>query len=164
MFGGILYVTVRINWQLALVAIAVAPVLIAIARVYARRLRAHWHAAETFESRGLSVVQETLGALRVVNAFGQEQREAARFAERAADGSRTRLRLAFTQGGLALLVGLTTAIGTAVVLFVGVSQVNSRCDHPGRAAAGDGVPDAAVSTLRGHGQEGGRSSAGVRRA
>jgi ABC-type multidrug transport system fused ATPase/permease subunit len=87
MFGGILYVTVRINWQLALVAIAVAPVLIAIARVYARRLRAHWHAAETFESRGLSVVQETLGALRVVNAFGQEQREAARFAERAADGS-----------------------------------------------------------------------------
>jgi ATP-binding cassette, subfamily B, bacterial len=72
MFAGILYVTAVINWQLALVALTVAPVLIAIARVYTRRLRAHWHAAETFESRGLSVVQETLGALRVVSAFGQE--------------------------------------------------------------------------------------------
>ena len=125
MFGGILYVTARINWQLALVALVVAPVLVAIARIFAKRLRAQWHAAETYESRGLSVVQETLGALRVVNAFGQEQREAARFAERVADGSRARLRLALTQGGLALLVGLTTAIGTAGVLFVGVSQVNS---------------------------------------
>jgi ATP-binding cassette, subfamily B, bacterial len=125
MFAGILYVTVQINWQLALVAFAVAPVLIAVAKIYGRRLRSHWHAAETFESRGLSVVQETLSALRVVNAFGQEQREASRFVDRAWDGSRARLRLASVQGGLALLVGLTTAVGTAVVLFVGVSQVKS---------------------------------------
>jgi len=125
MFAGMLYVTARINWQLALVALVVAPFLIAIARVYARRLRSHWHAAETFESRGMSVIQETLAALRVVNAFGQEQREASRFVDRAWDGSRARVRLASQQGGLALLVGVTTAVGTAIVLFVGVSQVKS---------------------------------------
>jgi ATP-binding cassette, subfamily B, bacterial len=125
MFVGILIVTLLINWQLALVALAVAPFLIAVARIYGRRLRSHWHAAETFESSGLSVVQETLSALRVVNAFGQEQREASRFLDRAWDGSRARLRLASSQGILALLVGLTTAVGTAAVLVVGVTQVNS---------------------------------------
>lgn len=125
MFCGILYVTARINWQLALVALTVGPVLIVIATSYARRLRRHWHTAETFESGGLSVVQETLSALRVVNAFGQEQREAARFVDRAWDGSRARVRLASAQGGLTLLVGLTTAVGTALVLFVGATQVNS---------------------------------------
>ena len=125
MFVGILTVTVLINWQLALVAIAVGPFLIAVARIYGKRLRAEWHTAERFESRGLSVVQETLSALRVVNAFGQEQREASRFVDRASAGSRARLRLASVQGTLTLLIGLITAVGTAAVLIVGVTQVNS---------------------------------------
>ena len=125
MFAGMLYVTAVINWQLALVALVVAPILIVIARIYGRRLRSHWHDAEAFESRGLSIVQETLGALRVVNAFGQERREASRFVNRAWDGSRARVRLASVQGVMALLVGVTTAVGTAIVLYVGVSQVKS---------------------------------------
>ena len=125
MFVGILFVTVLINWQLALVALTVAPFLIVVARIYSKRLRAEWHTAERFESRGLSVVQETLSALRVVNAFGQEQREASRFVDRASAGSRARLRLASAQGMLTLLIGLITAVGTAAVLFVGVTQVNS---------------------------------------
>jgi ATP-binding cassette subfamily B protein len=125
MFAGILFVTVQINWQLALVALGIAPFLIAIAKVYGRRLRSHWHTAEEFESSGMSVVQETLAALRVVNAFGQERREASRFLDRALGGSRARVRLASVQGALALLVGVTTAAGTAAVLVVGVIQVRS---------------------------------------
>ena len=125
MFAGMLYVTAVINWQLALVALGVAPVLIVIAKVYGGRLRSQWHDAEAFESRGMSIVQEALGALRVVNAFGQEQREASRFVTGAWDGSRARVRLASVQGAMAVLVGVTTAVGTAVVLFVGVTQVNS---------------------------------------
>ena len=125
MFVAMVYVTILINWQLALVALGIAPLLIAIAKVFGKRLRSQWHEAETFESRGLSVVQEALAALRVVNAFGQERREASRFLSRAWDGSRARMRLAYVEGGLALLVGVTTAIGTAIVLLVGVGQVQA---------------------------------------
>ena len=125
MFIGILIVTVLINWQLALVALTVGPFVIVVARIYGRRLRSEWHTAERFESRGLSVVQETLSAMRVVTAFGQERREASRFVDRAWAGSHARRRLASVQGMLALLIGLITAIGTAAVLIVGVTQVNS---------------------------------------
>jgi ATP-binding cassette, subfamily B, bacterial len=125
MFVGILIVTVLINWQLALVALTVGPFVIVVARIYGRRLRSEWHTAERFESRGLSVVQETLSAMRVVTAFGQEQREASRFVDRAWAGSHARRRLASVQGMLALLIGLITAVGTAAVLIVGVTEVNS---------------------------------------
>src|SRR5207247_7988210 len=96
-----------------------------VARTYSRRLRSQWHVAQSFESGGMSVVQEALGALRVVNAFGQEEHERARFAERASKGLGARVRLAVVEGMFAVVVGLTTAVGTAAVLAVGVGHVRS---------------------------------------
>jgi ABC-type transport system involved in Fe-S cluster assembly fused permease/ATPase subunit len=77
------------------------------------------------ESAALSVIHEVVGALRVVKAFGQEERESERFAERSAEGVRGRLRLALTEGQFNVIVGLITAAGTAAVLFVGIGHVRS---------------------------------------
>src|SRR5439155_17595721 len=38
-FASMIYVTTRINWRLALVALAVSPVLFLVSRTYRRRLR-----------------------------------------------------------------------------------------------------------------------------
>src|SRR3989441_889481 len=69
---AMIYVTIRINWQLALVALAVSPLIFVVSRVYRRRLRQQSHLVKKVESTALAVVQEALGAARVVKAFGQE--------------------------------------------------------------------------------------------
>ena len=123
MLVGMVYVTFRIDWQLALVALAVSPFIFLGARAYGRLARKRWHKVHRLDSSALSVAQEVLDALRVVKAFGQEEREGERFVRRSSETMRERLRVAFVEGGFALLVGLTTAVGTAAVLFVGVRHV-----------------------------------------
>jgi ATP-binding cassette, subfamily B, bacterial len=123
--GGMLYVTVRIDWELALVALAVSPPLLLAARAYRPRLRSESRKVKKLESAALAVVHEVLGALRVVKAFGQEAGEDARFARRAGEGLRGRLRLAAAEGRFAIIVGLVTAAGMALVLFVGVGHVRA---------------------------------------
>ena len=120
---GMIYVTARIDWQLALVALAISPAMAMLTAVYRARLRGRWREVKELESSGLSVVQEALTALRVVKAFGQEEREHRRFVQRYRAGVMARLRALVSEGGYGLLVGLTTAAGTAAVLLLGVWHV-----------------------------------------
>src|SRR5216117_1659362 len=120
-----LYVTMKIDWQLAVVALVISPILFLISKVYRRRLRRGSREVKKLEKSALSVVQEVLGALRVVKAFGREEDERHRFVRHSFDGMRARLRLAFAEGKFNSLVGLTTAAGTGTVLLVGFRQVQS---------------------------------------
>ena len=122
---GMVYVTFRIDWQLALIAMTVSPFLFVSAWAYGRRLRPQWIKVKQLDSSALSVVQEVLGSLRVVQAFGQENREGERFVRRSGESVRNRIRVAFIEGGFALILGLITATGTAAVLFIGVRHVRS---------------------------------------
>src|SRR3954468_10537418 len=100
---GMIVVTASIDWQLALVAIALTPLLALGSWRYRTRVRPRWREAKKLETSALSVVQEVLSSLRVVRAFGQEQREQRRFVSRSAEGMRTRVRLTILQGGFGLL-------------------------------------------------------------
>jgi ATP-binding cassette subfamily B protein len=122
---SMLYITFRLDWQLALVALAVSPVLFIVVRMYRLRLRHQSRQLKKFESATLSVVQEVLTAVRVVKAFGQEDRERERFVRRSNEGVQARVRVSLAEGGLGLLLGLTMAIGTAAVLFIGVRNVQA---------------------------------------
>jgi ATP-binding cassette, subfamily B, bacterial len=120
-----LYIIFQLDWQLTLVALAVSPILILISRAYRRHFRTQSHEIKQLESSVLSVLQEVLAAVRVVKAFGQEDREEERFIDRSGDSGRARLRFVFAESSFSLLIGLTTAVGTAVVLFIGVRHVQS---------------------------------------
>ena len=120
-----LYITVRLDRTLALIALAVSPVLFLLARVYRRRMRSGSHSVKQIESSGLSVIQEVLTSLRVVKAFGQEKREQERMIHSSVAGMRARLGLMLTGSRFSLVIGLATALGTAGVLFVGVRHVQS---------------------------------------
>ena len=116
-------VTLRLDWQLALVALGVSPPLFVLSRLYRPRMRRQSRHVKKLESSALAVVQETLGALRVVKAFGQESRETDRFVHRSTEGVAARIRMALMEGRYGMLVGLTSALGTAAVLFIGVRHV-----------------------------------------
>jgi ATP-binding cassette, subfamily B, bacterial len=119
------YVTVRIDWHLALVAVAVVPILLVLARRYQKRIRPRYTRLKELESGALGVVQEVLTTVRVVKAFGREDREHGRFMARAGAGARARVRIARAEGRFGLLVNLTTGLGTAAVLFIGVRNVQA---------------------------------------
>jgi len=123
--SGMIYVTATIDWQLALVALGISPVLIGVSRAYSRRLRGQWHEFSTLHSSAMAVVQEALATLRVVSSFGREDHEEARFLHRSRKGLWARLRVDFTQGRSGLLVGLTLAMGTGAVLVVGTRHVQA---------------------------------------
>ncbi len=118
-------VTARIDPELALVALAISPLLFVFSRSYKVRMRPRYHAAKRLESSALKIAQEVLTALRVVKAFGQESSEQMRFVSRSSEGAITRVRLALAEGTFGLLVNLTTAIGTAAVLVIGIRNVRS---------------------------------------
>jgi ATP-binding cassette subfamily B protein len=121
--AGMIYVTARIDWQLALVSLTVAPVLFLTMRVYRKRLRARWHDAKRLESSALSVVQESLEALRVVKAFGREDHARDRFADRSAESVRAKIGLSFIEGRFGIVVGATIGLGMGTVLFLGTRHV-----------------------------------------
>lgn len=122
---GMIYVTAALDWQLALVGLAISPLLFLILQLYRARLRKQWGEVEELETSAFSVVQEVLVALRAVKAFAQEEREDDRFIRRSGESARARVRFAVVEGAVKLLIGLATAIGTAVALYVGMRQVQS---------------------------------------
>jgi len=122
---GMFVVMMRLDWQLALVALGVTPIVFVLARIYRMRLRKRSREVKKLETEALGVVYEVLTALRVVKAFAQEERELERFAHTSLRGVRERVKLAAAQGRLQLWVGLATAAGTATLLWVGASHVLS---------------------------------------
>ena len=123
--AGMVYVTIRLDWQLALVALAASPPLLLIARAYRPRLRSQSREVRRLESIALGVVHEVLGALRVVKVFGQEEREGNRFIRRSGDGVRGRVGLALAEGGFSVAIGVITAASMTIVLFLGITHVRS---------------------------------------
>src|SRR5262249_57587803 len=70
-------------------------------------------------------VEEGLAGLRVIKAFGQEDREQSRFVGSLGQNMRARIRLTFAENVFELLTGLTLATGTALVLYLGVRRVQA---------------------------------------
>jgi ATP-binding cassette, subfamily B, bacterial len=120
---SMMYVIVRVDWQLALVALTVAPILFILTHMYRRKLRRHSREVKRVESLALSVIQEVLTSIRVVKAFGQEEREQQRFMQKSSEGLQARLKLTWVEGVFGLLLGLITALGSASVLLVGANHV-----------------------------------------
>ena len=123
--AGMIYVAAQIDSALALVALGVCPPLVVAIGAMRQRLRRGAREVKRLESGTMSVVQEALSAIRVVRAFGQEDRERDRFVDRSSGTLRARLRLVLAEGGFGLVIGLITAGGTAAALYVGVLHVQA---------------------------------------
>jgi ATP-binding cassette subfamily B protein len=119
------YVTARLDWPIAGIAILVVPVLFLITQIFRQRIRREWAKVKAIESSTMSGVQETLSSLRVVRAFGQEGREHDRFRLRSEQGLRTQMRLQIINSIFGTLIGLATVASTAAVFYIGVRHIQS---------------------------------------
>ena len=123
MLIGMILVTLKIDMQLALVALAVSPIIAFLTHLVRKQLREQWHHVKKLESSALKIVKETLGSLRVVKAFGQEHWEHRRFLSEANKSYGARMQAVKRESIYGFFVGTTLAIGSAVVLFIGVTHV-----------------------------------------
>jgi ATP-binding cassette subfamily B protein len=119
------YVTFRIDPQLALVAMTVSPVLFMLSMMYRPRFRKRSKEVKQLESSAMGVLQEVLSSVRVVKAFGREKHEEDRYIHKSTAGMSARIRLDLLGGSYSLVVSLTTALGTACVLWIGVRHVRT---------------------------------------
>jgi ATP-binding cassette subfamily B protein len=122
---GMIYVISRISWELALIALTISPIVLLISQAYRLYLRNLAHRLTALESAAASIVQEVLGALRVVKAFGREEFEGERFGRRATEGFDARIRYEAAEALFSFVIGMSLAAGTALVLFIGVHQVRT---------------------------------------
>lgn len=122
---AMMWVIAQIDITLALVALAVAPVLFFLSQFYSHRLKVRWQEAKELESSTFSVVQEVLSSVRIVKAFSAEDREQGRYVRHASRSLCEQIKLAVTSGSFNLIVGLAIATGTATVLFLGAQHVQT---------------------------------------
>ncbi|MBM2811989.1 MAG: Xenobiotic-transporting ATPase, partial [Chloroflexi bacterium] len=124
-FAMVIFVTVQLDWQLAGVAVVVVPALVVVTQAIRIHLRKRYTELKNLETSALAVIQEVLTSIRVVKAFGQEEREQERFVHRSSQSMRARIGLALFEGGFFSFVSLATTLGTAAVLFIGMRHVQS---------------------------------------
>ncbi|HVN19038.1 MAG TPA: ABC transporter ATP-binding protein [Dongiaceae bacterium] len=122
---GMVYVTLRIDTWLALVALGIVPVLLLLTLASSRAVRLRSQTIKELDSSAMSVIQEVLGCIRVIKAFGQEDQEHERFVRRSTKRVSGQVRLALLQALFNMFIGLTIAGGTAASLYIGVRHVRA---------------------------------------
>lgn len=118
-------VILSISPTIALVAIAVAPVMLLVSWPYGKKLRAQWHTVKQLDSTILGRLQEVFSAVRVVKAFGREEGETDRLLKVAEKAIDARIRVTRTQGWFSVTSGLLGSIGTVAFLIVGGQMVKA---------------------------------------
>ena len=113
----------RMDPELTLLAVTVVPCMVAVFWRYAGPMATLSYRQHELEGNLYSIVERTLSAIPVVQAFGREEDGERRFRE----GSQATVDAALTATGVQLrfkiLMGLTTAVGTAATLWVGATHV-----------------------------------------
>jgi ATP-binding cassette subfamily B protein len=122
---AMIYVTLQIDASLALVSLGIVPILLLLTIASSRTVRLRSQAIKDLDSSAMSVIQEVLGCIRVIKAFGQEDQEHERFVRRSTKRVSGQLRLALVQAVFNMFIGLTIAGGTAASLYIGVRHVRS---------------------------------------
>ena len=115
----------RIEWRLTILAVAVLPMFIAVSRRVARVLRRIRREQLEESARMNSVMQETLsvsGAL-LVKLFGRTDDEDAKFAERAGAVRDLGVKQATVGRWFFMALGVMSALGSAVVYWLGAVMV-----------------------------------------
>jgi len=120
---GMLVISILIDWELAVLAMAVVPFLYWSFGLYGRRIVPRLQRVQSLEWRSLSIVHESMAMLRVIVSFGREDHEHRRFREQGQTAVDERVKLTVSQSLYTLGVQTATAAGISLVLGFGAWHV-----------------------------------------
>ena len=109
--------------QLALVAVALAPVIAFVTRTLSRYVRDRWRVARLNIASMTAKVQDLMYGAKVTKAMAQEERSLVGFNEVNEANARAQLRAEVTANVYEATVGFFTALISTLVWFIGGQQV-----------------------------------------
>jgi ATP-binding cassette subfamily B protein len=121
--GGMLAVMLYVDWKFTIIALGIAPLLLFTVYRYTKRIKSSARRARKYEGRVASVVQESLSAIHLVQAYTREEYEFERFRREASESLDSNIEAAMVQARFTPVVDLLTAVATVAVLFIGAIQV-----------------------------------------
>jgi ATP-binding cassette subfamily B protein len=123
--AAMILVMVYLDWELALIALLVSPLMFLLISVFRPRIRAGWRKYRASESAAMAVAQESLGASRLVKSYGQEERKNEQLVSHYNASLSASLKVQVDSAVYSLLVGIVTAAGLAAVLYIGIGHVQA---------------------------------------
>ncbi|HET9256965.1 MAG TPA: ABC transporter ATP-binding protein, partial [Pseudonocardiaceae bacterium] len=122
LFIGVLF---YLNWQLALASLLAVPVYWLLTRSFSQRIKAASREVRQRSGSISAVAEESLGNATLIQVYGRQQAEIARFTEQSrgsviAELAATRLRAVFSP-----LTGLLEVAGVMVIIGLGVWELTS---------------------------------------
>jgi len=122
---GMTVVMLQFDVVLTLLALAIAPPLALAIKYYNRRTADVSTEYYTRESKVSAMIQESLSAIRTIQAFAREEDEVRRFSAGAAQSADANVRMTKVQVMSSFVVGLITAAGSVAMLWIGGQRVLS---------------------------------------
>jgi ABC-type multidrug transport system fused ATPase/permease subunit len=129
---GMVWISFTIDSSLALLSLAVVPLLYWAIRYYATHIQQRLLHVKGMEADCLSIVHDAVSMLPVITAFQREDHELERFKTRTGHAIEARVDVTVRQTLFSLAVTTTIAVGTAMVLGVGAYHAIQ-----GRVTAGE---------------------------
>ena len=119
--AAVLAIMLTLEWRLTLISVAILPLFILAARLLGTRLRDMARRQMEASAQMNAMMNETLniGGALLVKLFGRRQLEGARFGQRAAQVRDLGVRRTFTGSIFIAIIGLISAVGTALVYGLG---------------------------------------------
>jgi ABC-type multidrug transport system fused ATPase/permease subunit len=120
---GVLGLMFWLNWDFALIAVVVTPFLLMFVSRFKKAVKKATHQVRLHQADIVSVVQEGLESVRVVQAFGRESLEDSRLGEVSHATVESALKARRVKSLLSPIVSVVVALCTAVVLWRGASLI-----------------------------------------
>jgi ATP-binding cassette subfamily B protein len=116
---GIFWVLLQFDIQVALLSLIVLPFLYLSVGYYATHIQERLRQVKGMEGESLAIIHEAISMLRVIVAFGRENYEYQRFRTQGEQAVGARITVTVRQTLFSLVVNMTTAVGTALVVGLG---------------------------------------------
>jgi subfamily B ATP-binding cassette protein MsbA len=132
---GLLAYLLWLNWSLTLLALAMAPLIVAVVRVLSVRLRHSSREVQEAMGRIAQVINEAVRGHKVVKLFGGQDYERRRFGEEANRVRRYLVRQITATVASAPIVQFIAATALAVIIYVATAQAGAERLSVGEFAA-----------------------------
>jgi subfamily B ATP-binding cassette protein MsbA len=117
----VLATLLKMDWRLTLATLVLFPLCLVPILVYGRRIRKAAKASQQHQASLVSVLHEALVGMRVVKAFGMEEREAADFRQLCRDLFGQRMRVVRSKAISTPLIEMISGVGAALVFLYAYS-------------------------------------------
>jgi subfamily B ATP-binding cassette protein MsbA len=132
--GGIAFLLVM-NWRLCVLILVLLPLLVLVAKVFGRRLKALSTSIQDQTAAVSTLIEEVIAGIRIVKSFVQTPREEERFATQIDHTMALTMRRAEIMAVFIPVISLLTFSAAAAVLWYGGRQVIDGAVTPGELFA-----------------------------